>query len=262
MIFSVHRRHLNYLEIETVVKKLFQHVVVEAEVKGSVEKIKAETMKIFKSGGHFEGLSKEYKPLSDSGDPLPREDKQVVTTVPARLDWTRAPFVALFDYEITRDATNQIAKADLIVHSETIAFSVPSSSLLTFEKQLRSVREYYDAIPTLDLAAKWEKSSGQENVWQAGPDLTYRTRKESKAVVLYEATKEHPAQVKEVVSDVTIGTFKSMSFSGKIHPRDKADYLTRIDELIEAVKDARMRANDIQVIESKIGDALFDFIHG
>lgn len=243
-------------------KKLFQHVVIEAEVKGAVEKIKSETMKLFKSGGHFEGLSKEYKPLSDSGDPLPREDKQVVTTVPARLDWTRKPFVALFDYEVTRDASNQVAKADVIIRGETIAEDVPASSLLTLEKQLRFVREYYDAIPTLDLAAKWEESSGQENIWQSGPDLSFRYRKESSAVVLYPATKEHPAQVKEVTSDVHIGTFKAMAFSGKIHPRDKADYLTRIDELIEAVKDARMRANDIPVIEAKIGDAFFDYIQG
>ncbi len=245
-----------------MVKKLFQHVVIEAEVKGAVEKIKNETLKLFKGGGHFEGLTKEYKPLADNGDPLPREDKQVVTTVPARLEWTQKPFAALFDYEITRDATNQIAKADIIVRGETIATSVPASSLLTFEKQLRAVREYYDAIPTLDLATKWEVSAGQESIWQAGPDITYRTRKEAKAVVLYEATKEHPAQVKEVVSDVTIGTFKAMSFSGKIHPREKADYLTRIDELIEAVKDARMRANDIPIVERQIGQALFSYIHG
>lgn len=32
-------------------KKLFQHVVVEAEVKGAVEKSKSETMKLFKGGG-------------------------------------------------------------------------------------------------------------------------------------------------------------------------------------------------------------------
>lgn len=242
-------------------KKLFQLVVIEAEVKGAVEKLKSETMKLFKSGGHFEGLSKEYKPLSENGDPLPREDKQVVTTVPARLDWTRKPFVALFDYEVSRDATNQIAKADVIVNGEVIAKSVPASSLLTFEKQLRSVREYYDAIPTLDLATKWEPAA-QESLWQSGPDLSYRYRKESSAVVLYPATKEHPAQVKEVTNDVHVGTFKLMSFSGKVHPRDKADCLTRIDQLIEAVKDARMRANDIGVIDVKIGDAFFNFIQG
>jgi hypothetical protein len=241
--------------------KLFHHVAVEPEIKGAFEKVRAETVKLFREGSKFEGLTKTYFKHEDGGDELPPEKKERATTVAERLHWTWRSITDLLDYELTRDKANQTASADLEVDGVKLAAAVPVSTLLTLENRLKAVREIYDAIPTLDVARKWEKSDEGANVWQHGPMKQYRTAKRSRALVLHPATKEHPAQTKEVTDDVQIGHFDTLFFSGAVKPLEKATRLTAIDKLIVAVKRARMRANESEAPSQKIGEAIFKYIH-
>ena len=126
---------------------------------------------------------------------------------------------------------------------------------------MQEVREYYDAVPTLDTAKRWEKVEGTTDQFRHGPIKQYRTAKQTKGVVLYPHTEKHPAQVKEVTEDVTIGTFETTTYSGAIHPGDKAALLGRIDKMIVAVKEARMKANEQDLESVKVGKSIFDYIH-
>ena len=46
------------------------------------------------------------------------------------------------------------------------------------------------------------------------------------------------------------------------NPALKAEMLARIDKVIAALKDARLRANELAVDEKKVGSILFDYILG
>lgn len=242
-------------------RKLYQHIITESDVKNGAEKIKAETLKVFKGRDLFEGLHKEYLPKDASGDMLPTEEKEVVTTVAERLAWTEAKLVELFDFELTKDATNMSAKADLEVDGHVIATGVPVTFLLSLEKRLTEIRNCYDAIPTIDMSKKWEEG-GRKGIRKFGPVEQYRTAKKTVAVTLAPATDKHPAQVKAETEDVQIGKFMTTYYSGASHPKEKADLLSRVDRLIEATKRARMKANEVEVTEQNIGKGIFEFING
>lgn len=240
--------------------KQHQFVVAEQEKKGAYAKIVGETQKVFRGGDLFKGLEKVYKPKAEGGDPLPSDSKKVVTTVGERLEWTEKTVSELLNFEATRDKTNMVACADIDVDGVVIATSVPVTTLLSLEKRLIEVRQYYDAIPTLDLSAEWTPVPNS-NMFKNGPVETYRYVKKTEGVTLYPHTDKHPAQVKEVTNDVLVGTFSQTNYSGEVQPGNKAEWLGRIDRLIEAVKRARAKANETEVVDLKIGKAMFDYIH-
>lgn len=241
--------------------KLFHHLAVGQDVKGGYHKIRNETVGHFKKKDIFEGLDKEYRPLEEGGQPLERQQKEVITTVQERLAWTKKKAVAFIDFELVRDKANTVAVADLVVDGKVLAKGLPATFLLALEKRLDDMREYYDVVPTLDLSKKWEES-GQIGVFRHGPVKTFRTAKKTISITIAKATKEHPEQAKAMTEDVTIGCFDSVYFSGMVHARDKAEWLGQIDKLLEVVKKARQQANDVVVDEGKIGETIFDFIHG
>lgn len=239
--------------------KLHQHLITETDTRNGYEKLRNETLKVFKGESLLEGLNRTYRPKDEGGDPLAEEKKEVTTTVPERLAWTRKPAVRQIDFEATRDVANTKAKADLEVNGTVIAKDLPATFLLSLEKRLREIRDYYDAIPTLDMAITWEDTQ-HRGIWK-NQTKQFRTAKKLVPVVLYEATEKHPAQVKEATEDVMIGIFETTKFSGKVHPGTKAGWLERIDVLIEATKKARMKANEQEVTPVQLAEKLFDFIH-
>lgn len=240
--------------------KLHQLIVSGKEVSGVYSKIVQETSKKFKEGQIFTGYSKVYTPLNSEGQPLDPETKELVTTVPKRLEYTDEAATALFDYEASRDSTNCVAKADLVVDGVLLAKDLPATYLLSLENKLREVRNAYDEAPTLDLSKKWEKTESSPDIF-ATKAKQYRTKKETKGVVLSPSTDKHAAQVKEVTEDVTVGHFDIVTVSGAIHPGTKSELLRKIDRLIVAVKQARMKANEAEVIDVKVGVSIFKYIH-
>lgn len=240
--------------------KQYQLIVTEPEKRGAYEKMIAETLKVFKGAELFHGLEKRYEPKAEGGDPLPSDSKKMVTTVKQRLAWTENSVTDLLDFEASRDKTNLKAVADLEVDGVVIAKQVPATCLLSLEKKLKEIRAYYDAVPTLDMSQEWAQVESTDQ-FRHGPVESFRYIKQTRGVILHAATKEHPAQVKEVTDDVLVGTWKTTSFSGEAQPGDKANWLGRIDKLIVAVKKARMKANEAEAEDFKVGKAIFDFIH-
>jgi hypothetical protein len=249
-------------------KQLFHHLVIENEVRKEADAMIQEAKKGFLDRTKYEGLTKNYQPSEEEdpagkttrNDPIEPQRVELVTTVPEKLDYVKKYLVKLLDFEATKDCTNVKAKADLVVNGEVMATDLPATLLLQLEKRLREVRNLYVTVPTLDLSKKWEPT-GEEDQYKYGPLKTYKKEKRIVPILMAAATDKHPAQVKESTKDVVIGEFETTHFTGAVHPRLKAEWLGRIDTLIEACKTARMEANEAELMKSDVGSKLFSFIH-
>ncbi len=205
------------------------------------------------------GISRTYRPKDEEGERLPPENKQVqFTAIQGIRDACRA-LTELFDVVATQDATNCLAKANVVVNGAAVLTDVPVTHLLFLEKQLVDLHTFVDKLPTLDPAERWtyDPASG---VYRTEPFETTRTKKVPKNHVKYEATKEHPAQVEVFHEDVIVGTWSTTKFSGAVPVDEKRAMLDRVRKLQEAVKFAREEANDAEVKDAKTGKAVLEFI--
>ena len=90
--------------------------------------------------------------------------------------------------------------------------------------------------------------------------VTFKTAKVVKSRVLYDATKEHPAQIERWNEDERVARVETVHTSGMITSANKARYLRNLDKLIAGVKKARQRANCVETKSLKVSEAMFDFI--
>ncbi|MCA9636809.1 MAG: hypothetical protein KC420_12345, partial [Myxococcales bacterium] len=93
------------------------------------------------------------------------------------------------------------------------------------------------------------------------PVTTIRKQRARKYNVMVEATKEHPAQVDIVEVDEPVGEIRSYEWTGMLSVGKKAALLEQLDRLLGAVKQARSRANTVEVDSSrKMAKTLADFL--
>jgi hypothetical protein len=246
--------------------KLHEILAVEADLQGTAEKTRTECVNTFtKKASLFNGSNRTLKMFSEdrkNEEDGGRVDQPLNTTVNDKLEYIIDSQIRYFDCLAQKESTNQVAKADLIVQGNVIAKELPATLLLGLESRLKAIRGVFETIPTLDPNIHWEIATDQgESIWRSSEaEVTRREEKVMKPVVLYAATDKHPAQVKESVENQTVGLYYTMKFSGMITPAKKSHYLERIDVLIQAVKQARQRANSTEVVNTTIGRQLFDFI--
>ncbi|OHB85689.1 MAG: hypothetical protein A2Z38_04120 [Planctomycetes bacterium RBG_19FT_COMBO_48_8] len=167
------------------------------------------------------------------------------------------------DVIFQKNCTNAVAMANIILTDGTVvAEDIPVDELMGLEVRLSRIKSVLTVMPTIDAAVNWEPDPAMgRHVFKAvEPQCTAKTSKTLYAVVLYEATKEHPAQVKEAAKDEVIGTFVKQDWTTAVTAQQKADTLKRVDDLIAAVKAARMRANKTEVVQRKIGSDIMQLI--
>lgn len=125
------------------------------------------------------------------------------------------------------------------------------------------LRNLYIEIPTLPPGIKWiEDKNSVEGVYVSNNDtIQMKTKKQPEYIVVYEATPEHPAQIREVDRVIDIGRYVSTQYSGKMSSADKANLLSNIDKLIVATKQARMKANNVEVVTGHVGKNVLDYIN-
>lgn len=242
--------------------KMHELLAVEPTLVGNFNRDTTETLKVFDRGDMFQRNTtrKEYFDAADARLNT-IETKEMASTVKKRLDWYRISASALLDALYQKDLTNQRASNDVEVDGVTIMNDIPATTLLMLESKLADLRKIYTAAPTISSAIAWEWD-GNEELWKTRDDgVSFSTKKTAKAVVLYDATKEHPAQVKEVFEDVAIAKITKQAYSGMWTSAEKATVLGRLDKLLAAVKRARQRANEQEIVASSIGATIFDFLH-
>lgn len=242
--------------------KLHELLAVEQDRKHKATQAIGEALKIFsKQDPLFDGMMKRYISLEEDTEQIPDETKEMLGTVKEKLNATLEVVVSGIDANISKEETNAagLAKADLVVGDKNLG-NFSATSLLALESHLVKIKELYQNIPTLDATRKWTFDS-QKGVFKTEEEIKFRSVKRPKVIVKYEATKEHPAQTELLYLDFQVGKYETTYTSGKITPAQKASLLKKIDDLLEAVKIARSKANNIDVNNVKIGQKIFDFIN-
>ncbi|NEO85787.1 MAG: hypothetical protein F6J87_16275 [Spirulina sp. SIO3F2] len=239
--------------------KIHQLIAILQSVKNKSSKAKTAVYQLAQKVELFKGLSRTYEPRQEDGYIYPPESKPVQKQATDLMQQFRTACTELFDLCATQEKSNTKAKASVTVDGQVIVADVPVGTLLFLEKQLVDVQTFIGKLPVLDIDQEWEYDSNR-GCYATAPKQTAKTKKITKPVVLYEATKEHPAQVKEVSEDIVEGTWSLINFSGAL-PQDQInEMLRRVDKLLKAVVIAREEANSIEVEELKVAEPIFDYI--
>lgn len=242
-------------------------LAVEGDLAGTAKKLAEEARDTFaKKPTHFQSAVKAVTYFDDQKSNLNRtEQTAMAETVGGKLKYLSRALASYYDVYAAKEATNQTASADIVIDGEPLFKAVPATVLLGMETKLKELRTVYEAIPTLQPGVIWEvDAEAPGRVYKTkNPGVTFTTEKVMSAVVLAEATKEHKAQVKEVVNDVPVARVETTHKSGMITPADKSMLLGRLDSLIRATKEARQRANSVDAVTfSNFGKELLAYING
>lgn len=241
--------------------QLNQIIALEKGVKQRADQALTKAYHDIQSTPRLSGISRTYRPKDEEGDQLPAESTLVQVNAEQALANASADLIRLFDVQLTKDAANQVAKADIVIGTQVIASDVPVTYLLQLEKRLVDLRTFIGKLPTLDPAEIWT-ADANTGVYATQPTETTRTKKVLRNHVRAEATDKFPAQVDTYSEDVIVGYWQTIKFSGAV-PATRVALLTRrIDALIEAVTTAREKANTITVDDREIGGAIFDYLLG
>jgi hypothetical protein len=245
--------------------KLHQLLAVESDLDQAYKNALHETQVVFeKKSNLFFGFIKTLH-IFDESDATHYTDErhELTTTVPKRLAYQDTFIANYIDALLQKEATNQLAMANLVVNGLTLAEDMPATFLLGLEKRLVAIRAVYKTIPTLPQGTAWEvdTTQGDDIFKTVFPDVKFKTKKTFNHKVLYEATKEHPAQIEKWDETENIGEYSKVVWSGLVPSADKAAILKRIDDLIIAVKKARQQANNCDVVTLKVGQKIMDYIN-
>ncbi len=239
-------------------KKLHELLSIEPDLRKEAEKISGEVRETLADSKRVHGMIRTFRPLLDDEDPMPPESVEMLTTTKNELDRFDKAMGRFIDSAVSKELTNTVASADLeLAGADT---RLPATALLNLENRLAEIRKVYAAIPTLDPAEVWHYDDDL-GVYVADTRIAYKTRKVPKTHVSYEATKEHPAQVEIFHEDIRVGERETIIHSGAMTLARKRVLLSRIDDLMKDVKQARQRANDIEVKGVKIADIIFGVIN-
>lgn len=239
--------------------KLHEVVAVEKGVKsrtyGQITLIDKQAQK----AEPFSGISRNFRKKDTDGEDYPPERKKVTAVADVLLKQVAQFTAELFDVEATKDWGNCSAKADIVVDGQTLVSGAPVTFLLFLEKQVTDLRTMVDRFVTLDENEDWTLDANS-GLYKTALTSTHRTQKVQKPLVLYPATPEHPAQTQIISEDVIVGWWDTTKFSGALPLPKKVAIVERLDKLLRAVKEARERANDIEIEKRSVGDQIFAYV--
>jgi hypothetical protein len=207
----------------------------------------------------FSGFSKQYRKKDEDGEDYPPEQKRVQILADEQLSRAAKLLSELFDVTATKDWANCRAVADVEVDGNVLIAGAPVPFLLFLEKQISDLHTLVDKLPTLDEADDWTKNDGT-GLFKTTPIATHRTKKAQKPIVLYDATKEHPAQTQLITEDIVVGYWDTVKHSGALPTMRKKELLGRIEKLSQAVKFAREKANAVDAETVSVGKPIFDYL--
>jgi len=244
--------------------KLHELLAVDSSLKGQAEKTRTELKSTFEKKRHlFQEKKITFKSFDEGKAPVTEEQLDLQSTVKSELDWVSTFLSDAINVSLQISEANTGAKATVVLSDGTeIAKDVPATHLLELEKKLKDIQDLVVSVPTLDPAKGFvEDVNRGKGIFKARDVTKTRTKKKSEVLVLYDATKEHPAQTKEVVVDAPVGEILEQEWSGLITPAAKADMISRVEDLLRAVKKARSRANEVE-IKSKptLGQVLVNYV--
>lgn len=240
-------------------KLLNQAVAVRKGVQSRANDTLKEIYRIFETPDLFRGLVREYKSLADDGETLPSESKKVQYSAEELFNKAVKSLSELIDIEATVDASNSQAKADIKINDTVLAKDVPATTILFLEKELVRFRNDISKLPELETSEEWNRDD-TSSLFRSKETATHRTKKVTKPIVKYAATKEHPAQTDLMTEDVIVGHWHTTKISGAMTKSKKEELMDRMNKLIDAVKVAREEANSRDVVQMNIAKGIFEYL--
>lgn len=243
------------------------HEILAAEKprNSQVEILFGETAVKFSKYEFFAGALKTLQmvvenPANAAIEQAARTQIEVRTTVHETLEYVFKHWAAAEDLQAQKNITNQQAVGKIELSGLDLP-PLPVDELLGLEVRLDKIRTLVKGMPTLNAAKGWEALPERKGLYKAkNVEVTTKTEKVMYPVVLAPATDKHPAQVKEATRDDVVGSWKLIEFSGAATTEQKAHMLERLDDLITAVKQARMRANETEVVSVHVGEKLVAYM--
>jgi hypothetical protein len=243
--------------------KLHEVLAVESELSNVAKKMVAESARTFTKESLFMGQVRSLKMFDNA---LERENtverQELTTTIDENLDFLFPHLSRYWDCVAHKDATNQVAVADVIVDGKTILTAVSSTTLLGLETKLAELRKLISGVPTLAPGVQWEIDAQEKaGVYVTEhPEKTFKSIKDVQFKTAAKATKEHAEQVAQLPTTTNVGAYETTKSSGMYSPATKARMLDRLDRIRNAIKEARTRANNTDVVKVAVGGAIIDFI--
>lgn len=207
----------------------------------------------------YAGLARTYRPTSEENERLPDESRKVQLQSNLILAELRRLLTERWDTEANVTYNNASAYANVeLLNGDVVLENVPATYLLFLEKALEDLHTFLTKMPTLDPGETWTWD-GNRSVFASQPVETASQKRVPKPLVLAEATDRHPAQV-TTYDDVTVqGYWTTTELSGALAADHRHAMLLRVNELRDAVKTARERANQQAVTTRHPAAALLDY---
>ena len=207
----------------------------------------------------FNGFERKYIPTDENWETLPPESKKVQLTAKGCLDKVKKAMIQELDLEATKDLSNAVARANLVVDGQVILENVPATTLLYIEKKLTNLETMLGKFTVLDSSENWTEDTAS-GLFKTEAVKANRTKKVPKPIVLYDATDKHPAQTQIFQEDVVVGQYQLVKTSGALKKTYKEELLEKVSNLLNCVKAAREQANMSAVQKSEIGATIFEFL--
>jgi hypothetical protein len=247
--------------------KLHELLAVEGNLKAQADKTRNELMGTFqKKSHHFTEKTVSYKPFDEKEQTVVESQLDLQSTIVKELRWISEFLTKALDVSYQVAEANTTARADVLLDDgTTLLANIPATALLELEKRAKELHDFITAIPTLDPAKGFKADPERgEDVYRARDDKRPRTKKSPRVITLAPPTQQHPAQVQLIQEDVPVGETTTIEWSGLITVAAKGDMLSRVERLARAVKQARSRANEVQVAADKnrVGAAIISYVFG
>ena len=239
--------------------RLNQIIAVEKGVKSRSFQELTEAHHALQKPALLTGIARTYRPKDDEGEQLPAEATKVQIKAEEMIQQTASILTRLFDVTATKDWTNCVARADVMLDGQPLVTQVPVTYLLFLEKQLVDIHTFIKKLPTLDASETWSFDASAD-CWATEPVQTIKTKKIPRNHVKAEATDKHPAQVEVYYEDVVVGFWRTVKFSGTLPAKRVSELLERVEKLQEAVKYAREEANNTEAVDQKVGERVFQYL--
>jgi len=245
---------------------LHQLIAVQRGIDEETAKVLGTVKHLLAIGGEQDpltGISRTYQPKEEGGEELPAQSRRVQITAAELIARVATSLTKMFDVKFTREEGNCNARADVTVDGQTLLTNVPVGYLMFLEAQVGKIVELIDEIPTLNPADNWSDTATglREGVWASDARKTAVPRRVPQVQVLYDATKEHPAQVRPYETEVTVGWWTTTKYSGQMDPKVQQDMRARAVKVQEAVRKAREQANRLETT-TRSAAPLLDYILG
>lgn len=243
--------------------QLHEILAVEDNLSRNAQTIKDKTLSNFSKPGLFTGLIKEHQPVNESTPKQNTAFKNVGSTIFEQLDFLADNISGYYDAKLSKAVSNQTANADLVVNGQVLLEKVPATFLLEMEKELNTLVNILNTIPTRDPAVAWVPydDDPREGIFRNQFVREAEITVKSVDYKVIDLPLEKKNQVKEINLTKIVGKYLNTDLSGAASSKDKAMMLSRLQNLIRCVKKARTRANQTELkTKHGAGKKLLDYV--